>query len=173
MSTRELVVALRTPGVEDIRRVAQLVEATGLFRPQEVDIAVEVFGDAARQPGADYHAIGAFDDEEELVGFVCYGPAPGTEGTWDLYWIVVDPRAQRQGIGTRLSDACEAAVRRAGGRMMVIETSSRPDYAATRGFYSARGYRRAARVADYYAPGDDLLVYTKALPPSTDGMDHG
>jgi hypothetical protein len=44
---------------------------------------------------------------------------------------------------------------------LVVETSSRPDYSGTRHFYEARGYRQAATVADFYAPGDDRVIYTK------------
>jgi len=48
----------------------------------------------------------------------------------------------------------------------VTETSSRGDYAPTRGFYEHRGYTRAATIPGYYAPGDDLVIYSKDL---TDG----
>ena len=47
------------------------------------------------------------------------------------------------------------------GRLVVVETSSRPDYSATRAFYERRGYTRAAVVPGYYAPGDDLVIYLK------------
>ena len=47
--------------------------------------------------------------------------------------------------------------------LVVVETSSRADYAPTRGFYEARGYSRTATIPAYYAPGDDLVVYTKDL----------
>jgi hypothetical protein len=48
-------------------------------------------------------------------------------------------------------------------RLIVVETAGRPDYRPTRAFYEARGYRRAAVIPDFYAPGDDQLVYVKAL----------
>ena len=48
-------------------------------------------------------------------------------------------------------------------RLIVVETAGRPDYARTRAFYEARGYRRTATIPDFYAPGDDLVVYVKAL----------
>lgn len=169
--TTSVTIGAAAPG--HVPQVGPMVAATGLFRDEEIAIAVEVFESAARQPGKDYHGLGAFDDEGALTGFVCFGPTPGTLGTWDLYWIVVHPSAQRQGIGHRLMDAAELAIAGARGRMVVVETSSRPDYGATRGFYVNRGYRRAARIPDYYAPGDDLIVYAKTLFPTTDGKDHG
>ena len=38
---------------------------------------------------SDYFFLGAFTPEEELAGFACYGPTPGTDRTYDLYWIAV------------------------------------------------------------------------------------
>src|SRR5438105_4968358 len=51
----------------------------------------------------------------------------------------------------------------AGGRLIVVETSSRADYAPTRTFYERRGYAQAARLRGYYAPADDLVIYLKDL----------
>jgi hypothetical protein len=50
--------------------------------------------------------------------------------------------------------------------MLVAETSSRPEYAATRQFYLSRGYREAARMRDFYEVGDDRVIFTKSLAPS-------
>lgn len=151
-------------GVRDRRRVAEIVAATGVFRAAERAVALEVFDSAVRRPGVDYFALGAFD-ADRLVGFACYGPTPCTVGTWDLYWIAVDPAFQRQGTGRALMEACEQSIASQGGRLVVVETSSRPDYGPTRAFYRKLGYREAARIPDFYLPGDDLLVYVKRLNP--------
>jgi len=37
------------------------------------------------------------------------------------------------------------------------------EYAPTRAFYERRGYAAVARIPDFYAPGDDQVVYTKAI----------
>jgi hypothetical protein len=50
--------------------------------------------------------------------------------------------------------------------LLVVETSSRDDYAPTRHFYEAHEYERAASLADYYAPGDHRVIYTKRLSDS-------
>jgi ribosomal protein S18 acetylase RimI-like enzyme len=54
--------------------------------------------------------------------------------------------------------------------LLVVETSSREDYAPTRHFYESHGYDRAARLADYYAPGDDRVLYTKHFVESQSSL---
>lgn len=110
----------------------------------------------------DYRFIGAFD-ADELIGYACWGPTPGTEGTWDLYWIVVARERQGTGIGSMLLRHVERTLATDHGRLVVVETSSRADYEPTRGFYEARGYTRTAVIPGYYAPGDDLVIYLKDL----------
>jgi D-alanine-D-alanine ligase len=137
------------------------VRDTGLFREAEVATAVELL-DEALDGDDDYRFLGAFDGPE-LVGYACYGPTPDTVGTFDLYWIAVDRTRQGTGIGTQLVSAVERRLTVEGCRLIVVETSSRADYAATRAFYEARGYGTTATIPGYYAPGDDLVIYTKDL----------
>jgi ribosomal protein S18 acetylase RimI-like enzyme len=156
--------SLRPVGRAHRARLEQLTRATGLFREAEVATALELL-DESLAGDEDYRFVGAFENDS-LVGYACWGPTPGTEGTADLYWIVVDPSRQRAGLGTRLLHEIERRLNADGCRLIVVETSSRADYGPTRGFYERRGYTRAATIPGYYAPGDDLVVYTKDL---TDG----
>ncbi len=156
--------SLRPVGRAHRARLEQLTRATGRFREEEVATAVELL-DEHLAGDDDYRFTGAFDGDD-LVGYACWGPTPGTEGTHDLYWIVVDPESQGAGVGTQLLREVEGRLTADGARLIVVETSSRVDYAPTRAFYENRGYTRAATIPGYYAPGDDLVVYTKDL---TDG----
>lgn len=158
--------SLRPVGRAHRARLEQLTRDTGFFREEEVGTAVELLDASLGERGTDdYRFVGAFD-KDELVGYACWGPTPGTVGTWDLYWIVVDRARQGAGIGSQLLTEVEDRLRADGCRLVVVETSSRADYVPTRGFYESRGYTRAATIPGYYAPGDDLVIYTKGV---TDG----
>ncbi|MGH7672581.1 MAG: GNAT family N-acetyltransferase [Gemmatimonadales bacterium] len=156
--------SLRPVGRAHRAPLERLTRATGLFREDEVRTAVELF-DESLAGDTDYRFVGAFEGAD-LVGYACWGPTPGTVGTADLYWIVVDPASQGQGVGTTLLKEVERQLRADGCRLIVVETSARADYEPTRRFYERRGYTRAATIPGYYAPGDDLVIYTKEL---TDG----
>jgi len=97
------------------------------------------------------------------VGYVCFGPHALTQGTYDLYWIAVDPIAQGRGVGHALLARAESEVQACGGRLLLIETSDTPVYAPARRLYEASGYRREATVHDFYAYGDSLLIFAKHL----------
>jgi ribosomal protein S18 acetylase RimI-like enzyme len=154
-------------------RIIEILEATGSFRDDEIAVALElfdeVFANQARapfDPGAgveSYEFIGAFTRDGELTGYACYGATPGTLGTYDLYWIAVHPEHQGAGGGSRLLDEVERRLREREARMLVVETSAKIDYESTRRFYERRGYGEYARISDFYAFGDDRVIYAKRL----------
>ncbi|MGE5749862.1 MAG: GNAT family N-acetyltransferase, partial [Gemmatimonas sp.] len=160
-------------------RVRDILVATKVFRDEEVDVAIELFDEVFGSPisidgttsaittetpvSSDYYFLGAFTPEEELAGFACYGPTPGTDRTYDLYWIAVHPSAQGTGSGTILLNEVERRLKGQNARLVVVETSSRSDYKNTRGFYIRRGYVESARARDFYAPADDRITFTKRL----------
>jgi len=139
------------------------MRATGFFRPDEIEVAAEVFDEALKAgPAGHYQSFAAVADAAP-VGWVCIGPTPCTLGTFDLYWIAVAPASQGRGVGSLLLRHAEALIHARHGRLVVIETSGQARYDATRFFYLKNGYAEAARLPDFYAPGDDKVVYLKAL----------
>jgi ribosomal protein S18 acetylase RimI-like enzyme len=136
-----------------------------IFSQRECSVALELVEEGlARPDDEDAYQLVVCEDEGEVLGYVCFGTIPLTEGSFDLYWIVVHPKAQGRGIGRALMQHCEAAIARQGGRLVVVETSSRRDYDKTRRFYATTmGYDCAARFADFYAPGDDKMIFLKYL----------
>jgi len=153
---------------EDAAAVRALAAATGFFSESEADIAEELVLERLRlgEAGGYFFLFADAGDgpaEYALAGYACYGPTPGTNGCFDLYWIVVAPDGQGRGLGRGLLAAAEDRIRERGGRKVIVETSSRPLYAKTRAFYDKTGYLAEAVIADFYDAGDAKIIFTKTL----------
>ncbi|ATB42817.1 acetyltransferase [Cystobacter fuscus] len=119
--------------------------------------------DLALQPNNPDYKILVADRDGTIVGYVCYGPTPMTEGTYDLYWIASDPQVRGQGVGASLVSGMEADLRRLTARIIRVETSATEAYGPTRGFYASMKYTEEARIRDFYKVGDDLIILTKRV----------
>lgn len=148
---------------QDKPALMEFLRATPEFKPAEVDVAEEVLDAYLRDPSGSGYQVLVAEVGASVVGYICYGPAPLTEGTWDIYWIAVAPKEQGRGIGKALLALAEAKIKGARGRLALIETSSKPEYERTRRFHRSQGYEMACRIADFYAPGDDKLILQKLL----------
>jgi ribosomal protein S18 acetylase RimI-like enzyme len=145
----------------DRAALERILRATRAFTDAEVDVALELVD----EPAATGYRFVVAETDGAIAGYACFGATPCTVGTWDLYWIAVDPARQGSGVGRALLDAVERAVRAESGRLLVIETASKPEYEATRRFYERCGLELAARIRDFYARGDDKLVYCRRYDP--------
>jgi len=148
---------------QDGSQIIHLTAAAGVFKPGEVACVQELWDAYLRQGEASGYDFLVYRNGDPLLGYTCFGPHPLTEGTFDLYWIAVDPQARGQGIGHALLTRVEDEVRARGGRMLVVETSGTPAYAPARRLYESCGYRYEAVVHDFYAPGDDLIIFGKPI----------
>ncbi len=148
---------------EDFERVLALARKTSVFTAREVEVVKELLEAEFENPAQnDYRSL-ILEEGDQVVGFACYGPAPMTEGTYDLYWLFVDPEQQRRGMGSALLGEVEKAIRRAKGRMLIADTSSSRSYLPARRFYQDHGFRKVAEVKDYYRPGDSRFTYVKQV----------
>lgn len=144
---------------EDREALDRLLHRIENFTPEEVAVALELVDGAIRDPrGSGYEVLVAQEGDGPLLGYVCYGPTPLTDGTFDLYWIAVDPDCRGRGAGRFLHDAMLADLRGRGARLVRLETSSQDSYDGTLRFYEALGYEVVSRVGDFYRPGDDLVT---------------
>lgn len=124
--------------------------------------ALELIDISLQGTSPDYQVLVAVRDERP-VGYVCYGPSPMTDGTFDLYWIASDPMVRGQGVGAALVSGMEGDLRRRKGRLIRVETSAMEAYGPTRGFYAAMQYKEEARFRDFYKVGEDLIILAKRL----------
>jgi ribosomal protein S18 acetylase RimI-like enzyme len=150
----------------DRSRIEEMVVSSGNFNDVEIETALELVDEAIKKGDASGYIFAVLEygkGNSVLRGFACYGPIPLTQGVYDLYWIVVDPAYQKKGSGRCLLEYVEREIKKQGGRMLLIETSSQESYVATIRFYERNGYQLAARIKDFYRIGDDKLVFSKVL----------
>ena len=162
-------VAVRTLQAGDREAVRDILMRTEFFTGVEVSTALELIDEwlALGEP-SEYLCYVATDPATAAVlGYVCFGPVPLTDSTYDLYWIAVDPRTQGRGVGRALLNWTEAEVARRRGRLILIETSSQDKYHSTVVFYERCGYELLARLVDFYRSGDDKLMFGKYLAPAS------
>ena len=149
----------------DGRAVIAITQRIHAFTPEEQNCVKELWDDyVAKGLKSPYRFCVCRNRVNDVVnGFACYGKRALTASTYDLYWIVVDPYEQRSGVGSELLMYVEQHIAALNGRQLLIETSSTPDYQNARRFYKRHHYRRIAVLRDFYAPGDDLIIYSKTL----------
>jgi ribosomal protein S18 acetylase RimI-like enzyme len=155
---------ISVPSNKDGAQIHAITANTTVFNPEEVECVDELWQEYLDQgPERSGYYFLVEKEDDRVLGYACYGPRSLTSGTYDLYWIAVDPTARRGGVGRGLLAASEQAIRKLGGRLLVLETSGLPTYEPTRNFYLSTGYTLEATLKDFYSDGDDLLIFTKHL----------
>ncbi|HEU4748057.1 MAG TPA: GNAT family N-acetyltransferase [Gemmatimonadaceae bacterium] len=157
---------IRPLAAADRDGVCRILEGAGNFTADEVAIALELVDEwieLGEESGYLTYVLDSPADGDGVLGYVCFGPTPLTESTYDLYWIAVDKSKHRGGVGRRLLKFTEEEVIRRGGKLLLVETSSQETYGGTIQFYERTGYELAGRIKDYYKPDDDKLIFAKAL----------
>ena len=157
-----MAIVIRKAIREDRSALDQLLSKITVFDAEDRAIAIELLDIYLEDPAQeDYKFFVASDEDSQMIGYICYGPTPLTEGTYDLYWIAVDPQYAGQGVGTLLMRQLESILKANHGRLIVIETSSSQQYALTRQFYLKNGYVLAETIKDFYRPGEDRVTFVK------------
>lgn len=150
---------IRPTKEDDLPDIVSL--AADFFKESEVACIRELLEVYLYKPGQKDYVFLSYKDSGRTIGFVCYGPTPLTEATYDLYWICVDRDYQSRGVGSALLAEVEAQLRKRGARLLLVETSSTKDYLPARRFYKQHGFQKEAIIKDFYALGDDLMIYSK------------
>lgn len=165
-----MTTGIRPLAKRDRSAVQGILENAGNFTAEEVGTALELVDEwlaDGEESGYLTYVLESSSEPLAVLGYVCFGEAPLTSGTYDLYWIAVDTKHHRGGFGKKLLKFAEEETSRRGGRMLLIETSSQETYGGTISFYQRSGYDTAARIKDYYKPADDKLIFCKRLDAAT------
>jgi GNAT superfamily N-acetyltransferase len=158
--------ALVSKGIksDDRKNIEEILRSSGFFYEFEIETALEI-ADETLEKGAEssgYYWLKA-TDEDGVIAFANYGKNAFSTHSWDLYWIAVHQNSRNKKLGTVILKAIEDDVRKLGGKILWIETSGRPLYASTEGFYRKNGYHLAASLKDFYGPDDPKQIYSKVL----------
>jgi ribosomal protein S18 acetylase RimI-like enzyme len=106
-----------------------------------------------------------FTSEQDgaLVSLAYCAPEKLTDRTYNLYAIGIRADLQGKGIGGKMLDQIEAYLKVEGKRILLVETSGSADYKLTRDFYLKNNYTLEATIRDFWAEGDDKVIFWKKL----------
>jgi ribosomal protein S18 acetylase RimI-like enzyme len=156
---------IRTTIFEDSAPIIALAVATGLSPANETDALSKVLADYFSGALGEGHVWVTDEEDGRLQGILYYAPESMADRTWYVYMIAVSPECQGQGRGTALMQYVEKTLQGTGERLLLVETSGLPTFERTRTFYAKLGYEKEARIRDFYATGDDKIVFRKVLAP--------
>ena len=149
---------IRSATSNDLSAIKALIDATALFPSAFLD---DMFSpDSIPQENQEFWLT---YDEEGVRAVIYCAPEPMTQGTWNVLLIAVHPDYQGSGIGQQLMSRVETLLKSLAIRVVLVETSGTDDFSRTRSFYEKIGYTNEARIRDYYEPGDDKVIFRKAL----------
>jgi GNAT superfamily N-acetyltransferase len=154
---------IRPTHPDDVPLLLKITRDTAVFKSIEVEILQQLFDDYFAENDVPGHRCVTCLHDGQVAGFAYFGPEKMTESSWCLYWIVIQRAQQSRGWGGELLSYVESEIRKTGPAVLFVETSSLPHYEPTRRFYLKHEYLQEAILRDYYAPGDDKVIFRKAL----------
>lgn len=147
----------------NVKQIAALAEDTGVFKKHEIEILEELLTDCKKNGDKNYTLNIEYIDNTP-VGFTISGRTPMTDFCWDMYWIIVDKNQHCRGIGSKLIKKMEDYILENCDKAVIrVETSSKDMYAPARKLYLKNGYIQTGLIADFYAEGDSLCIFSKKI----------
>lgn len=147
----------------DVEIVANIVKSTGFFNKEEIDVATGLVKDCLDKGEESGYFFLFAEINGRSASYSCYGPIPGTQSSYDIYWLATHNEYRGQGIGKILIAETEKRIAQQKGKNIYVETASKPQYEPTRKFYEKCGYIIEARLKQFYADNDDKLIYVKRV----------
>lgn len=154
---------IRPATPHDVTAIADIAVDSTLFGADDVAVVSTMMAEYFERRIADSHGCVVADAGDGPLAVAYFQPAVEADRTWYLTMIAVRRARQGTGLGAALMHHVENALRRSGQRLLLVETSGTSSFDGTRTFYRRLGYQQEALVRDYYADGDDMVVFRKAL----------
>jgi ribosomal protein S18 acetylase RimI-like enzyme len=154
---------IRPTNPDETDTLVAIATQTGVFKPIEIEALGHLLADIHGPDREEGHRAVSYVSNGKPIGFAYFAPTEMTDRTWHLFWIFVDRTTHARGVGAKIMNYVESEIQNAGGRVLIVETSGLPNYDLTRKFYIKLGYKQVAVVPDFYADGDDMVVFWKRL----------
>lgn len=143
---------------EDIPGLQRVLNETGLFPADMLpDLLAPFLDGLADALWLTCHVGG------EAAGLCLASPEEMADGTWNMRALAIRPDLQGQSLGAALVREVEQQLRTRHQRVLIVDTSGTEAFARTRRFYAQNGYTEEARVREFWAAGDDKVIFRKAL----------
>lgn len=144
---------------EDINHIKVVLDSIELFPSDMLD---DMVYDYLNNPNSeDLWFTATIDDIPISIGYCA--PEKLTEGTFNLYAIGVKKDIQGSGIGSKMMAYIEDQLKEQGHRILIVDTSGTSDFEMTRQFYKNLDYKKEAVIRDFWAEGDDKVVFWKKI----------
>jgi len=144
---------------QDVAALKEFLNSIELFPAEMLD---DMISDYFNNPKSqDIWFTATQNDQPIAIGYCA--PEKLTEGTYNLFAIGVRNDIQGKGIGKKMMAYLEDQLKQNGNRILIVETSGTDDFKLTRKFYENLNYTKEAVIRDFWANGDDKVIYWKKL----------
>lgn len=144
----------------DADAILSMIKDSGQF---DADGLAHVEGTLETHLSGDGDGIWLTADDGEPVGVAYCAPEAVTVGTWNLLMLWIREDRHGKGHGSALVRFVVGQLSDHGARLLIVETSGLPEFAAAKAFYAKCGFEHEATIRDFFDAGDDKLVLTKSL----------
>jgi len=158
MNTRQQN-TIRQAVQNDLPDLKNIIDSTELFPSDLLDDMIMPF--FQQENGSDFWVV--YEQNKIAIAVAYFAHERMTKGTYNLLLIAVHKDFQGQGIGKTLLHHIEALLKGRDIRILLVETSGLPEFERTRAFYMQNEYRVEAKIAEFYAKGEDKIIFWKSL----------
>jgi ribosomal protein S18 acetylase RimI-like enzyme len=151
---------IRSTEKTDAAAILSIVKESGQFDADGLAYVQDTLAQHLAGHGED---IWLTADDGEPVGVAYCTPEPVASGTWNLLMLWTRSDRHGKGHGASLVQQIEHELKSRAARLLVVETSGLPEFAPARSFYAKCGFVHEASIKNFFAAGDDKLVFTKPL----------